>query len=48
VHAYMDMHITGRPAGVVMNSLGVFTYVKRPNDWELVSFNAIRWSSPTF
>lgn len=48
VHAYMDMHITGRPAGVVMNSLGVFTYISRAHDWELVSFNAIRWSSPTF
>ena len=46
VHAYMDMHVTGRPAGVVLNSLGVFTYINRIDDWELVSFNAIRWSGP--
>lgn len=47
VHAYADQRITGRPAGVAMDCIAVFTYVRRTSDWELVAFNAMRFSGPS-
>jgi hypothetical protein len=48
-HAYVEQAITGRPIGLRMNSLAVFTYAKptsNSRDWRLVSFTSMRSSGP--
>ena len=48
-HAYVEQAITGRPIGLRMNSLAVFTYARPTSysrDWRLISFTSMRSSGP--
>ena len=48
-YAYVDQTITGRPVGLRMNSLAVFTYARATtasHGWQLVSFTSMRSSGP--
>lgn len=42
--SYINMRVTGRPPGLVMNSVGRMQWRRCEDDWVLISFTAMRFS----
>ena len=45
--SYINMQVTGRPVGLVINSVGRMQWKRQHQNWSLTSFTAMRFPEPS-